>query len=393
MKNQRLQGGASPAERSLLEQLQISDREIQSRKELLDFASEDEALLGALQPIVADSLDKIVATFYERQLQSREISLVIGDADTLERLRNSMRRYILELFEGYYDAEYVNKRLRIGKVHQRIGVSPKLYVSAQSLLQTTLYDLVLPLTCKTAELAERERQRAAVRKLLMFDMQLVFDTYISTLIAEVDTARTELEEYAGGLEETIAERTEQLREMSTRDSLTKLYNQRGFHENLRREIAVAERNHEPLSLIYCDLNGFKILNDTKGHAEGDRLLNMVGAAIICAIREVDFGCRYGGDEFCIILPRTDLEQARTVHARMVKAFEKGPTHEVTFSTGIVQTGPEGFLHPDTLVKQADALMYKAKAKSKKKPGHYVELQSVRKRKSTAAKVDSGHVSA
>ncbi len=242
--------------------------------------------------------------------------------------------------------------------------------------------MVLPFSGKSKDIAKTKRQRSSVRQLLMFDMQLVFDTYIATLITEVDTARTELEEYAEGLERTIAERTEQLRDMSTRDSLTKLFNQRGFYENLRREIAVAERNHEVLTLVYLDLNGFKKLNDSKGHKEGDRILGMVGAAMKSAIRDVDFGCRYGGDEFCIIMPRTDQAQARVVFDRVIKAYEKGQIHNVTFSAGIIQTGPENFMHPDTLVKSADALMYKAKAKARKKPGHYMEHEPAKK---TAAK--------
>ena len=373
MKTKRRHGISSPVERSLLEQLQISDREIQSRKELLDFFPEDEILLASLQSVAISKLDTIVSRFYDRQLQSREIALVIGDADTLERLKNSMHRYILELFEGIYDAVYVNKRLRIGKVHQRIGVSPKLYVSALSLLQTTLFEVMLPLSGRGKAITECEKQRSALRKLLMFDMQLVFDTYISTLVSEVETAQTELEEYAEGLEQTIAERTEELRAISTRDSLTKLFNQRGFYENLRREASVAERNRDVLSLVYFDLNGFKKLNDSKGHKEGDRLLSMIGTSVLSEIRNVDFGCRYGGDEFCVIMPRTDINGARDVFYRIIKTFDKGRTHKVTFSTGIVQSGPDDFLHPDAMVKQADALMYKAKARARKKPGHYTEM--------------------
>ena len=370
-KSQRYRSGSSPTERSLAEQLQLNDREIQARKDLLDFSADDAKSLTELQSEVAEKLDDIVEAFYTRQLESREISLVIGDAETLQRLRGAMRRYILELFEGYYDAEYVNKRLRIGKVHQRIGVSPKLYVSALSLLQATLNEFLLTDDAKKKGCEGCETRRNALHKLLMFDMQLVFDTYISTLVSEVETARIELEEYAEGLEETIAERTEQLREMSTRDGLTGLFNQRGFYENLRRELLVAERNSESLTLVYFDLNGFKKLNDSKGHKEGDRLLTLVGDAVLKTIRDVDFGCRYGGDEFCVIMPRTSLAEAHPVYSRVIKAFENGNTQGVTFSAGIAQTGPEEFIHMDQLVKDVDALMYKAKAQAKKKPGHYI----------------------
>ena len=351
MNIQRHQSDTDTAELSFPELLQISDDEIQSRKDLLDFTADDEALLKTLQPIVADNLEKMVTAFYDQQLESPEIAMVIGNTNTLIQLRNSMRRYIRELFQGDYGTKYVNKRLHIGKVHQRIGVSPKLYLAAQSLLQNTIYDAILPSTGRKSEYASREKQRNALRKLLTFDSQLVFDAYISDL-------------------------TEQLREMSIRDGLTKLYNQRGFHNNLIREIAVAERNRQTLSLIYFDLNCFKKLNDSEGHAVGDRLLTTVGLAIETAIRQVDFGCRIGGDEFCLILPGTNQEQARMVHDRVIKAFEQKQTYGVTFSAGIVQTGPEQFMHHDDLVKQADTLMYKAKSRTSGKSGYQVEYQAM-----------------
>ncbi|MBC8159445.1 MAG: GGDEF domain-containing protein [Alphaproteobacteria bacterium] len=353
MNMQQRKSSNDEGEKSFPEPLLISNHEIKSRKKLLDFTVDDEILLKGLQPIMAENLEKIVTIFYERQLESPEVTQIIGNTNTLIRLRRSMRSYIMELFEGCYDTEYVNNRMHIGKIHQRLGVSPKLYLAAQSLLQNTICEVLLPLIESTTEYASREQPRNAIRKLLTFDAQLIFDAYISTL-------------------------TEQLHEMSVRDSLTKLYNQRGFHENLIREIAVAERKREALSLIYLDLNCFKKLNDNKGHAAGDRLLGTIGMAIETAIRQVDFGCRIGGDEFCLILPGTGQEQVRIVFDRIVEAFEEKQTHEVTFSAGIVQTGPEKFMHHDNLVKHADTLMYKAKAKSraKGKPGHHVEFQPI-----------------
>jgi len=359
-------------DKSLAEQLQINDREIAYRKDLLFFTDEDAKYLSNLKSLITDNADEIVNEFYRHQLDNSEISLLIGDAETLDRLRLSMRRYILELFEGFYDSEYVNKRLRIGKVHKRIGVSPKLYVSAVNLMQSVLEKFIAEHPKDKKDCEDCEKQRNALRKLLMFDMQLVFDTYISSLVAEVEVARTELEEYAASLESTIAERTEQLREISSRDGLTSLYNQRSCMEHLRRELSVAERQGDALSLVYFDLNSFKKLNDTKGHIEGDRLLEEVAAAMKASVRSVDFGCRYGGDEFCIIMPRTQLDKARSVADRMVKNFDKKTKSNVTFSVGIMQSGPENHLSADELIKTADKLMFKAKAKSKKKSGHYIE---------------------
>lgn len=363
-------GICKATDKTLSEQMQINDREIEYRKSLLGLTQEDMQLLKSIKGMIIDGVDTIVDRFYDAQLRNNEISLLIGDADTLQRLTQAMRRYILELFEGYYDAEYVNKRLRIGKVHKRIGVSPKLYVSAVNLLQTLLDDYILE---QDDTKNDCDKKRKAVHKLLMFDMQLVFDTYILSLIAEVEVAKGELEDYAVSLEAVVSERTRQLQEQSIRDELTGLLNQRAFYDGLHRELSVAERNTRPLTLVYFDLNGFKKLNDTRGHREGDRILENVGEAINASIRDIDFGCRYGGDEFCMILPNTSKEEARKVCERLISFYDANRTHDVTFSIGIVQTGPDVFCDSDALVKDADALMYKAKAKAKEKPGHHLDI--------------------
>lgn len=376
MEERNARTGLRATDKTLAEQLQITDREIAYRKSLLGITDSDVVLLKSLKNDIINGADEIVDKFYEIQLKTSEISLLIGDAETLERLRASMRRYILELFEGYYDAEYVNKRLRIGKVHKRIGVSPKLYVSAVTLLQFVLDDFIVNNVVDEGSSSDNDicgPQRKAVHKLLMFDMQLVFDTYISSLVTEVVVAKADLEDYASSLEDTIAQRTRQLQELSIRDSLTGLLNQRAFFENLRRELAVAERTQRILSLAYFDLNGFKQLNDSKGHKEGDRLLECVGASISGSIRDVDFGCRYGGDEFCIIMPSANKAQAEEACQRLLNDFDTKETNGISFSIGIVETGPEEFLDSDALVKQADTLMYEAKAKSKTDPGHHIEL--------------------
>ena len=361
-------------DKTLAEQLQITDREIADRKRLLDLTDRDVALLQSLKNDVIDNADRIVGQFYDIQLKNSEISLLIGDAETLARLSQSMRRYILELFEGYYDAEYVNKRLRIGKVHMRIGVSPKLYVSAVNLLMTVLNDFIHEtLAARPTAEDDPEAPCTALRKLLMFDMQLVFDTYIASMVAEVDTARADLKRYSESLEATVAQRTRELKEQSVRDSLTGLLNQRAFYEHLHRELSVAERTHRPIALAYIDLNRFKDLNDTYGHREGDRLLQMIGDLIKAHVREVDLECRYGGDEFCVIMPSATRAQAQDVCERVIEAYDAVNTTSVTFSIGIADTGPDDFLDSDALIKTADQLMYQAKAKAHEKPGHYIEV--------------------
>jgi len=363
-------------DKTLADQLQITDREISYRKTLLGFTGEDVERLLDCRDIAVRDVDQIVDTFYANQLETTEISLLIGDAETLQRLRMSMRRYILELFEGYYDAEYVNKRLRIGKVHNRIGVSPKLYISAITLLEGILIAHLDNVAGDDGDRSLTEGRRSALHKLLMFDVQLVFDTYISSLVAEVETAKSELELYAESLEATVKERTQQLEELSTRDVLTDLLNKRAFQDNLRRELSVSERTREPVALAYFDLNGFKNLNDEQGHQEGDRLLELVGRVLKGSVREIDIPCRYGGDEFCIIMPRTGVAESRTAARRLVEAFKAEDTKGVSFSMGTAVSSPDNPQDMDALIHAADSLMYQSKELAREAPGYHYTIQAI-----------------
>ncbi|MDP6705681.1 MAG: GGDEF domain-containing protein [Alphaproteobacteria bacterium] len=365
---------AKVTDRTLAEQLKITDREIEQRKALLEFTESEVRQLKTCREYITERVDDIVDRFYQRQLDIAEIALLIGDAETLQRLRSSMRRYVCELFYGYYDAEYVNKRLRIGKVHQRIGVSPRLYISAICLLEREIVGCLRNDPSAANDQDAIEFRCQALHKLLMFDIQLVFDTYISTLVTEVESAKDQLEDYVQSLQETIDERTRQLYELSTRDALTGLLNHRAFAEALHREISISERTREPLALLYMDLNGFKRLNDLQGHQAGDTVLANVGKVLDGEARAGDLACRYGGDEFAVIMPRTNAGEARSLCERIIDAFERTETEGISFSVGIAVTSVDEPLDGNAFLKAADALMYEAKDAAREAPGFHIRLQ-------------------
>jgi len=349
---------------SLLMQLHLTDQEIVRRKELLALSEEDIGLLVRCRPFIEENIDVIVNEFYEEQTSIEEIALLIGDLDTLQRLHAAQRKYVLDLFSGFTDIEYVNNRLRIGLVHKRIGVEPKLYLSAVKTLKDII-NKALERSIRDPALLAKTCQ--ALDKLLYFDVTLVFDTYIRSLISEIETAKERSENYAKNLEFQVAERTRQLKELSDRDPLSNLFNQRAFRAALRREMAHAKRVLTPLALIYFDVDNFKQLNDQQGHPFGDSVLKFLGDTLLQEVRETDLPCRYGGDEFCIILPECDYEAAEVVCRKIIEVFgAKFPT--ITLSFGIAQTGPTTFVEPDELIKQADEKMYQAKAE----PGFQVK---------------------
>jgi len=196
-------------EQTLLEQMQISEYEISRRRELLRFGNEEAALLQNCRPVIEEEIDGIIEEFYQVQTADHEIAQLIGDADTLRRLHGAQRQYVLDLFNGTTDLGYVRNRLQIGLVHKRIGVEPKLYLSAVKILKDILYR-ALERRIEDSQLLSRTCH--ALDKLLYFDMTLVFDTYTRSLVTEVETAKYRLEVYAASLEVQVAERTSQLQD-------------------------------------------------------------------------------------------------------------------------------------------------------------------------------------
>lgn len=152
------------------------------------------------------------------------------------------------------------------------------------------------------------------------------------------------------------------------DRLTGLYNKDAFRERVEEEINRARRYNHPLSLAFIDLDNFKIVNDTEGHARGDRLLQHVSETITGTIRKTDIAGRIGGDEFTICFPEADEESVHKAIDKLVKALYIMTSQsgwQVTASIGVVTC-----LHIsdtyDALLGQADKLMYVAKGKGKNK---------------------------
>ena len=241
-------------------------------------------------------------------------------------------------------------------VHKRIGVEPKLYLSAVRTLKEVI---VKELERSIVKKDVLDATLVALDKLLYFDITLVFDTYIDCLVGEIETAKNRTEIYALSLEEKVAERTQQLEEQARLDPLTNIYNQRAMKEFLRRELAVAKRRQLKLSLVYFDVDKFKDINDMHGHMKGDEVLKNIGHAMLNNVRDTDISCRYGGDEFCIILPECGVNEAKTICEKIIKEFSDKYT-DYSLSMGISETGPEEYIDGDQLIKTADEKMYQAK---------------------------------
>jgi diguanylate cyclase (GGDEF)-like protein len=155
----------------------------------------------------------------------------------------------------------------------------------------------------------------------------------------------------------------ELLRLAVTDPLTGLYNRRAFVDELEADCARSRRTHQPLSVVCIDLDFFKLVNDRAGHAEGDRVLKLVGAAIQETVRaKVDRGFRLGGDEFAILLPGSTTTAAEYVLDRIRKrCAESDPmwfNGTLNISAGFVEYSPQETV--DAFVQRADAAMYSAK---------------------------------
>ena len=163
----------------------------------------------------------------------------------------------------------------------------------------------------------------------------------------------------------LQEKERRLTKLSITDELTGLFNKRWFSSKLISEMDHARRLENPLSLLMADVDFFKKFNDEYGHAAGDKVLAELGRAINESTRQKDIPCRYGGEEFAIILPGADLEKAREAAERLRKNFEarrvelpsKGMIG-ATISLGVARMLPED--NEKSLFERADQALYLAK---------------------------------
>ncbi len=183
---------------------------------------------------------------------------------------------------------------------------------------------------------------------------------ITALERNRDELNTMLLELKGSRDE-LRSRNEELQLLATRDSLTGCLNRRTFFEIFDRECAAHQRHQRGIGCLMVDVDNFKLVNDRHGHVAGDEVLRRVASTLMSVARESDAVCRYGGEEFCVLLPETRIEQAATVAERLRQAIAEldfGPL-AVTASLG-VSTIEGGTADPRELLEQADRSLYYAK---------------------------------
>ena len=178
-------------------------------------------------------------------------------------------------------------------------------------------------------------------------------------------ANAELETQLAEIEELQA----QLREQAIRDSLTGLFNRRYLEENMAQTIARADREKYPISLVMIDIDHFKVINDTYGHKAGDEMLIALSNLLREKIRKGDTICRYGGEEFVVMMPRAPWEIAYQRAEEWRVAFDEllvssdDKTLNTTLSAGIATLSPDSN-DIDSAMREADIALYRSKSEGR-----------------------------
>jgi diguanylate cyclase (GGDEF)-like protein len=224
--------------------------------------------------------------------------------------------------------------------------------------------------------ASRARYQAATLQTELLGLQHRLDENDARR-RHTERARAELAAINAQLSKKVEEvqaLQQALRQQATHDPLTGLFNRRHLNDTLPTLFALAQRERQTLALVIIDLDRFKAVNDRYGHGAGDRLLAAFGELLAAQLRRSDVACRYGGEEFCLLMPRTDAAGARRKAQALLRRWRAlvfdldGTTlQRQSFSAGVADTvlAPDS---PDALLKAADDELLAAKRAGRNRVG-------------------------
>ena len=291
-------------------------------------------------------------------------SILVVDDD--EPIRDSVEEYLTILNYNVKSAENADKALETLKTFYADIVITDIMMQGINGLELTKtikekYDSdVMVMTGYSAEYSYEEAVNAGASDFIFKPFRFEeLDLRITRVLkeAEAKKERTKL--------------LKKLEKLAITDALTKLYNSRHFFSEIKAEIDRHSRYSHPLSMLLLDIDFFKNYNDTWGHLEGDKVLMAMGVTIKSCMRSMDTAYRYGGEEFAVLLPETEIEEACLVGMRIKKAVsahilepEPGKHQSVNVSIGATE-----LIIGDTskdLIKRSDKALYQAKETGRNK---------------------------
>ncbi|HKB60071.1 MAG TPA: EAL domain-containing protein [Gallionellaceae bacterium] len=322
------------------EEIGLTPDAVELRKAFLEFTQSDSEALSELHAYMEGRrVDEVlVELFYAHLLRFPQLQRFIPDQGALERLKHSQARYFRRLTAGDYGDDYILDRLRVGMAHQRAGLETQWYIGAYrkylSFFLATLNDMPGMDKEKFASSLE------ALIKVVFLDLGLALDTYFH---------RTQQE----------------LTFMANHDVLTGLPNRNLLNDRIEQALLQAHRSGEGVAIFLIDLDRFRNVNDSLGHAVGDEVIVAVAARLGGLLREGDTLARLGDDEFVAMLPCPGAAAEVAERAgQLLQAIASpiaagGQELRVSGSMGIAVYPGDGQTRDD-LLKNADAAMLRAK---------------------------------
>ncbi len=321
--------------------LGLTPETFESKKDFLLIQDEDLANIAAIRASLPEIPDTMFDSFYDHLLHFEQTRSIFTGQSQIENLKNKQKIYFSRLLSGKYDYDYLLDRLSVGDVHCKLNIVPLWYIGSYSKYIFGILDVL--------------------RAMPGVDTDSVFIMFKSLLkVIFLDIIIT-LESYHYGKYKMQKE----LEELTVTDHLTGMLNMRKFKEVIVHEFQRSERYKYGVAVLFIDIDNFKKVNDTLGHAIGDTVLVALAGILKNCVRVTDYVFRYGGEEFLVLLPETDLEHALLVgeklRAKVADSVFEG-VGNATISLGVAMRQPEDT--PESLVARADGNMYDAKRRGK-----------------------------
>ena len=301
--------------------------------------------------VVRPNVDAIVDSFADSLSKLDEFDTIVGDQANVSRFKETQRRYLLGLAVAFDQRQYFEERLRIGAVHQNLGVRQSLYQCSMQVLQYLLIQHI-PQEIKCDPSAFEEMIQF-ILKITALDMSLAVESYCASRVMDLEAS----------LDIAHGER-ESLHHLAVTDWLTNLHNHSYSRYFLGEALERARVEGSALCVVMADLDHFKKVNDAHGHLIGDRVLQIAAARMLSGARDGDEICRYGGEEFLFILQNTGIEEGKEMAERVRIRIGSDAVHgrdgeiNISLSLGVAQAREEDTV--DTLIDRADAALYAAK---------------------------------
>lgn len=321
------------------------------RLHMLDLGQKDNVLAALLQSIVIrPNLQYIMESFYSSLSSYPVFNEILARGFELDHLKQLQTQYLLSLGVNFSEAYYFENRSRIGLTHVHVGVPLQIYLFGYRKLQQLLIDAIPRENLQSQTIDELI---AFILKIATLDISLAAETYHMSRVNDLQINLDDLHY-----------RHSQLEHEAGLDYLTGLANRQRIMMLLLNSFKNRQRDNFPLSVIMCDLDLFKMVNDNYGHQVGDLVLQTIAARIESAVREKDVIGRYGGEEFIVVLANKNLSQAAQIAERIRTQIADAPIKtsntaiHMTISLGVAEACKHD--NVEKLIARADAALYRAK---------------------------------